>query len=122
LPQFQQRPFRIIDLLGQHQVRLLERGSASRLLIAGEIEEVLPLDDAAALAQAKPVTPAGEMKFDPAKGTARQDEIVRAATGEPFPLVFLGGAHDPSERVRRVGGGACEYLRVTTKRARGFAD
>ena len=51
------------------------------------------------------------MKNDPTKETARQDEMVKAATEEPFALIVLGAAHDLSDSVRRVGGG-CEYLRV----------
>jgi hypothetical protein len=62
------------------------------------------------------------MKNDPTKETAQQDELVKAATEEPFALIVLGAAHDLSDSVRRVGGGGCEYLRVTTKRVRGFAD
>jgi len=49
--------------------------------------------------------------------------MVKAATREEgLAVIVLGGAHDLSDGVRRVGGGACEYLRVTTKRGREFAD
>ena len=36
----------IAGLLDRHRLRLLELGAAGWLLIAGDIEEVLPLDDA----------------------------------------------------------------------------
>jgi hypothetical protein len=47
----------ITEMIDQHKARLLEFGAAGRLLIAGEIDEVLPLDDADALDLAKPITP-----------------------------------------------------------------
>jgi hypothetical protein len=46
---------------------------------------------------------------------------VKNATREPVALIILGAAHDLSGSVRR-GGGTCEYLRVTTRRVREFAD
>jgi hypothetical protein len=110
------------ELLWDHQKRLLEIGAAGRLLIAGEIEDVLPLDDAELLEQAKPITPDGRVMFDAVELAARRDGIVRAATAKgPFGLIVLGGAHDLSESVSRLGDGRCEYIRVTTRRFRDFA-
>ncbi len=40
-------------MLDQHKVRLLEIGPAGRVLVAGEIDEVLPLDNADLLDKAK---------------------------------------------------------------------
>ncbi len=37
-------------------------------------------------------------------------------------FIVLGGQHDLSESVRRVGGGAVEYVRVTTRRYKEVAD
>jgi hypothetical protein len=34
--------------------------------------------------------------------------------GGPIAFFVLGGAHDLSEQVRRLGGGKCEYIRVPT--------
>ena len=39
----------------------------------------------------------------------------------PFALIVLGGGHDLSESVRRLSGGSCEYLPVTTARYREVA-
>ncbi|HLW65884.1 MAG TPA: hypothetical protein VKS79_11230 [Gemmataceae bacterium] len=52
----------LVAMLDDHKHRLLEMGTPGRLLIAGEFEDVLPLEDADALEQAKPVTPSGQMK------------------------------------------------------------
>lgn len=106
----------LLTMLDKHQERLLEVGSAGRLLISGELEEVLPLEDAEAMKQANPISPSGEMKLDPIKIEARHDAEVKAALKEgPVALIILGGSHDLTESVRRIDGGNCEYLRVTTK-------
>lgn len=106
----------ILGLLDQHRIALLELGAAGRLLMTGELQEVLPLEDAEKLEQAKPVTPSGEVKLDPAKVKARNDAQVRMAFKHgPVAVVILGGAHDLKDSASRFTGG-CEYLRVTTRR------
>jgi hypothetical protein len=77
---------------------------------------VLPLDDGDLLEAARPITPDGKVKLDPARVAARHDGQVKAALARgPFALVILGGAHDLTDSVRRQSGGRCEYLRLTTK-------
>lgn len=111
----------LLGLIGQSRPLLLEVGAAGRLVMNGEIGGVLPLDDEAALDQANPVTPGGRIRIDAAKVRRREDAMVRAALdGGPFALVVLGGAHDLSDSVRRIAGGDCEYIRVTTKAYREF--
>lgn len=113
----------ISDMIDQHRLRLLELGAPGRLLIAGEIDEVLPLDDADLLDSAKPVTPEGKMRLDSEKLKARQGAQVKAVMEKGgFGLIVLGGAHDLSDSVRRLGQGRCEYFRVTTKRFKEFAQ
>jgi hypothetical protein len=56
----------IMSLLDQQRVALLELGAAGRLLMSGELEEVLPLEDAEKLEQAKPISPSGEIRINPA--------------------------------------------------------
>jgi hypothetical protein len=53
---------------------------------------------------------------------ARHDFEVKAAlaTG-PVALLVLGANHDLAASVRRLAGGAAEYLRVTTKMVERFA-
>jgi hypothetical protein len=47
---------------------------------------------------------------------AREDAQVKAALASgPVSVIVLGGGHDLSDSVRRVGGGTVEYLRVTTR-------
>jgi hypothetical protein len=62
-------------------------------------------------------------KVERAKLEARHDAQVKAAlaSGGPCSLLVLGGGHDLSASVRRLGGGAAEYVRITTRRYREFA-
>jgi hypothetical protein len=101
-------------MLAEHKALLLEMGGAGRLLISGELEDVLPLDEAEALDQANPIAADGSVEHDPSKIEARHDAQVQLLMkGQPVALIVLGGAHDLSKSVRRHGG--CEYLRMTTK-------
>lgn len=110
------------DLIDQHDLRLLEYGAAGRLLAAKEIEQVHPLDDADLLDRAKPITPSG-VKLDTERVAAREDAQVKAVMAKGgFGLIVLGGSHDLSDSVRRLGQGRCEYIRVTTRRFKEFAE
>ena len=94
-------------------------GFGVRKLVSGEIEDVLPLEDEEPLNAANSVTADGQVRFDALKVQARHDAIVKnVLKGGPFGLMILGGDHDLSENVRRLGGGKCEYVRVTMKRFR----
>ena len=48
----------LVTMLDEHKHRLLEMGAAGRLLITGELEDVLPLEDADALQMASRSRPA----------------------------------------------------------------
>ena len=109
-------------MLDDHKHRLLEMGAAGRLLISGELEDVLPLEDADALEKAKPISPSGDIRLDLGKIEARHNAQVKTVLKEgQVAVIVLGGSHDLSASVRRLGGD-CEYLRVTTKRFRGIGE
>src|SRR5262245_37190255 len=77
-------------LLRAQRLDMLRFGAAGRLLAAGEVEAVLPLDDAELLDAARPVTPGGEVKADPERVRARQDAQVKAALQSgPVALIVL---------------------------------
>jgi hypothetical protein len=106
-----------LTLLAEYRLDVLRLGAPGRLLAAREVEEVLPLDDARLLDAAKPGR-GGEVER--AKLEARHDAQVKAALASgPCSLLVLGGGHDLSPSVRRLGG-AAEYIRVTTGRYREF--
>ena len=110
------------DMIDQHDLRLIEYGAAGRLLATREVEQVLPLDDADLLERAKPITPSG-VKLDRERVAAREDAQVKAVMAKGgFGLIVLGGSHDLSDSIRRLGQGRCEYIRVTTKRFKEFAE
>jgi hypothetical protein len=112
----------VLGLLERFQLEVLPLGTAGRLLMSGDVEELLPLDDAKLLEEAKPIDPAGRFHLDPAKLSARHDAQVQAALkGDAFALVILGGAHELTDNVRRYAGGLCEYVRVTSRGYPGFA-
>src|SRR5262249_6484610 len=105
------------ELVRGHSRQLVEYGAAARLALADEVE-VLPLDDEGLLEQAEPM----EGNLDPTKNEAGHDAEVKVALDSgPFALLILGGGHDLSASVRRLGKGRVEYMRVTTARYREFA-
>jgi hypothetical protein len=113
----------LMGMLWEHKRRLLRMGAAGRLLISGEIDEVLPLDDAELHDKAKPITPDGRLRFDKAMEKAREDACVRIATAEgPLAVILLGGAHNLADSIRRVARGRCEYIRVTTRRFKEISE
>src|SRR5262249_38667215 len=67
----------VVALIEKQRVAALELGAPARLLAAGELEEVLPLDDPVALEAAKPIPLGGKVKLDPKKERSRQDAMVR---------------------------------------------
>ncbi len=115
----------LLKLLDEHKHRLLEMGAAGRLLISGELEDVLPLEDAEALDKAKPITPTGVVKPDPRKIEERHDAqvkaVLKAGTGT-VAVIVLGGSHNLNDSLRRHGQGGSEYIRVTTRRFKEFSE
>lgn len=108
---------KILNLLYGFYWRLVEMGAAGRLLVSGEIKEVMPMEDDEILDAANPVTSEGQVQFDAEKVQARRDAIVKnVLKAGPFGLMILGGDHDLTENVMRVGEGKCEYIRVTLNR------
>lgn len=106
----------LLVMLEEHKRRVLEMGAAGRLLISGELENVLPLEDADAFENANPISSDGAVKLDPDKIEARHNAQVKAVLKQgTVAVIVLGGAHDLTESVRRSAED-CEYLRVTTKR------
>lgn len=108
---------KILAMLADFQERLIEMGAAGRLLISGEIEDVLPIEDAEPLDASNSITPDDKSRLDQARVTARQDAIVKNALNSgPLCLMILDGEQDLTDSIKRIGGGKCEYIRVTTKR------
>jgi hypothetical protein len=108
-------------LLERHRLDVLPLGTAGRLLMSGDIEEVLALDDAKVLEEARLLGPDGRFHLDAAKLSARHGAQVQGALkGNAFALVLLGEAHDLSQSVRQHSG-SCVYVRVTSRGYPGVA-
>ena len=76
-PEVQLLEQNILGLLQGYRFQLVELGAARRLLVSGEIEDVLPLEDDEPLDAANPVTADGQVRFDVLKVQTRQDAIVK---------------------------------------------
>lgn len=102
-------------LLEQHRHDLLQIGAAGRLMLADELEEVLPIEEDELLEAANPVGNDGTVRFDAEANERREDVIVRKllAAG-PVAVVVLGGGHDLSDNVPED----FEYVQVVTKQYR----
>lgn len=101
------------SLLRDYRLDRLRLGVVGHLFLDGKISLVAVEDDEA-YGKASPVK-AGRVKFDEKVNEAREDAIVRnlIKQGGVWVLI-LGGGHNLSDNVRRVGKGDCEYIRVTT--------
>jgi hypothetical protein len=103
----------VLALLAEHRLDVLRLGAPGQLLAAGGVEAVLPLDDSGLLDAAKPT---GQGKVELGRLEARHHAQVKAVQASgPCSLLVLGGGHDLSASVRRVGGGTTEHLRVTVE-------
>lgn len=101
---------------------LLELGVIGRLVMAGELEEALPLEDAELLEKAKPVKPDGQMFLDPEKKKARNDAQIKMVKAQGnFGFVVLGGSHNLEESMRSLAP-TWELLRVKTRCYRQVAE
>lgn len=90
---------------------LLNAGAAPRLWLAGELSELLPLEDAVAY-QAAGV----DGRQDREGNRRREEAMVKriVAQGSPLAVVVLGAAHDLRAVAAQIAPG-WEVVRVTTK-------
>lgn len=92
---------------------VLQLGAAGRMVLSGELEGVLPLEDQQAHQAANPVAEDGTVTLDQKLIEARRDGQVRLLLDSgPFAVIVLGGAHDLSGNVKRLSDGKAEYIRV----------
>ena len=99
-------------LTDMHRLDTLEVGAGGRLIMAGELE-VLPAEDAEAMKAANPVKD-GKVQFDETANERREDALVRnvLAAESSVAVLILGGGHDLSDNIERIGGGQVEYVQV----------
>ncbi len=111
------------SLLQLHQMDLLRIGAPGRLLMRGELETILPADDLKAWEQSNPLDDDGKLNLDRALNEQRENATVKKLlAAKPCAVVLFGGLHNFSNNVEQLSNGTCEYIRVTTRRYRQFAD
>lgn len=100
-------------LLDQYRLDVLQLGAAGRLLLSGELQAVLPAENAEALAVANPVGPDGKVEFNAEANERREDPIVHSMLiGDRVAVIVLGGDHDLADNIRRAARGSCQYVRI----------
>jgi hypothetical protein len=98
-----------------YQIKRGMDGIGARLLLAGIIKNVIPIEDHVALAAGTPKIINGKQVPDKKKNAAREEAVVRIALSERKCVVIIfGGYHDFTGAVKKVAPG-CEYIRVTPK-------
>src|SRR5262249_24467213 len=66
----------IARMLAEYRLKLLEIGAAGRLLVLGDLAEVLPLDDASTLEGGRPKVLGGKLVFDSTSVARRHAAMV----------------------------------------------
>jgi hypothetical protein len=113
----------VAGLLQQHRLELLELGAVARLLASGELQRVLPLDDAKLLDLAKPRLHNGQVVPDPAAKAKRQDAMAQALLkAGPVAVAVIGGSHDLTDALNRQGAAGTEYLRISVREYKELAE
>tara|TARA_R110002111_G_scaffold248400_1_gene312030 strand:+ start:45465 stop:46145 length:681 start_codon:yes stop_codon:yes gene_type:complete len=96
----------------QNSIDLMELGAAGRLVVSGELQTVLPVEDAAAFEAANPLKPDGKIVFNEKAGERRENAIVRnLQKGSGVVVITLGAGHDLRDNLKRLGV-ACKYQRA----------
>jgi hypothetical protein len=103
----------MVGMMADHRADTLKMGAAVRLMVTGQLDAVLPLDDAKLLDAAGPILPAG--KQDSAAVLDREAAMVKKALAAgPVAVIICGGSHDLSVAVLWADQTA-EYIRVATR-------
>jgi hypothetical protein len=95
----------------------LQLGAPGKMLIAKELDSVLPGDDADLHGAADP-TKGDELEFDEAANKAREDAIAKLLLARKESIIILGGDHDLSDNLSAT----VEYVRVTLKGYKSAAE
>lgn len=91
----------------------LQLGSPGRLLMNGDIDEVLSGDDHMALEAANPIKD-GKVEFDQKLNEAREDAVVRLLLKQKESVIIMGADHDLADNLPAD----VDYVRVTLRQYR----
>jgi hypothetical protein len=108
----------VVILSEDLRAKTLDFGAVGRLAMRGVVE-VVPLDEAHILDHPKSVRPDGMVLLDPSLNEARHDaQVKRAVAAGKCSVMVLGGAHDLSDSVRKLGNQTTEYIQVVLRRCK----
>lgn len=81
----------------------IQLGAIGQLIRSGEIDDYIPLEDAATLLAADPLGRDGKLRSNAAAEKAREDAMAKRllATG-PIVIVVLGGDHDLEDNLKKI--------------------
>lgn len=103
------------ELVGPWEA-MLRHGAVGRLYRWGMLKDVLPLEDESAYAAANPVGENGTVEFDAERNEKWEDaQAKNLLAKQGVVVVILGGAHDLTDNLRRLGDGDVQYVQVETK-------
>lgn len=103
---------RIDAFLEHHRREMLQIGAAGQLYLAGELDNLLPLEEPEGYAAANPVAAEGTVRFDAKAIEARQNsQVRRMLDGGPFAVVVLGGGNDLTDNVSND----VQYIRISVE-------
>ncbi len=109
-------------ILTSHRHEMLRIGAVGRLMIAGELKTVVPLEEFQSYQNANPLTQGGSLQFNRAAMEKREDAQVQRLMQDDVSVVVLGGAHDLSNNLRRLAPGSCRYMTVATRSYARFSE
>lgn len=101
----------LLEAIDAYRTMRMQLGAVGQLLMSGELEDVLPLDDETWLLASDPML--NEFRFDSEANQEREREMVRRLIkGGPVVVAVLGGAHNLADKIKATCP-RCVYQRIT---------
>lgn len=94
---------RLQETEAMYRADMLQIGAIGKLMMAGELEDVIPLDDSTLLKRANPVRDQS-VRFDADAVARREEEMARrlVSSNEVVTVAVLGGAHDLTAAIAKL--------------------
>jgi hypothetical protein len=98
-------------------------GALGRLFLNGELKNILPAENLNLQVAAIPFRADGSYHFDPETHEKREDAMIKCIMdrGDKDAVIVLGGGHDLTNNIQRLGK-SCQYIRVVTKKFWEFSE
>ncbi|QDU07981.1 hypothetical protein [Gimesia aquarii] len=97
----------------EYRLNMLSYGAAAQLVLSGELETLLPVDNKKLMDEFNPIKPDGSVGYDKKANEKREDAIVeKLLEGDRVVVIVLGGAHDLSDNIKRLAKGT-KYKQIS---------